>query len=631
MENQYNRKIRNRLLFLILGASTLVLMVLGFATYYFSFDLMSNVVEEMNRDEVELAVTKIDRWIEQKKNIVDIVADVEGRNINTPHELVSYLRDVQFKFSAKAIFVAYQKNGAFVSSDSWEPPTDWDPREREWYKQAIALEEAIVTTPYEDATYPHERVLTIAKAIRNKDGMQGVVGVDVSMDSIRLIMDNMDLGKYSRAYLLSDSGDVIEAPVRTRGKSVEKPKQANIKDFIDSGESLKTYFDWEYRVFAKVQGAPLIVVLHFPLAEVHSQLEKLSYIFSLGALGSLLVLALVVLGVSTLIARPVLSLAEGAKQIADGNFRHRLTITTKDELGFVSHRFNLMAEELLEKDLIRSTFGRYVSPEAVNEILSGKMALGGEKRLVSVMMCDLRGFTAFSEKADPEKLVSLLNDYFTRMDSIIRANGGSINRYLGDGILALFGAPVMLENSGLASIKAALAMRDELKEFNASSGTNFELGIGIHTGVAIVGNIGSKTHTEYTVIGDVANLACRIESLTKLYGETILVSEAVSALLPQGMYRMKIVDKVRVFGKAEPVMLLSPHLKEGANDAMLDKTRIIVETYLQGNFGHAAELILCLDDSHKTAHLDILLRRCQNFMLQAPKSWDGVFTFSSKE
>lgn len=619
------------MLLLILGAATIVLMILVFATYFFSFNLMSEVVEQKSRDEVELAVSKIERWIEQKKNIADIVAKVESRNINTVHELVSYLRDIQFEFGVKAIFVAYNNDGAFVSSDNWEPPSDWDPRERDWYKEAISSNETIVTTPYDDASNLHDKVITFAKAIRDKSGVQGVVGIDVSIDSILLIINEMKIGKYSRPYLLTESGEVIEAKaLLVRGRGAEMPKLDNIREFIDTGEALKTYVDGEYRVFARVEGAPLIVVLHYPLAEVHSQLENLSYIFAFGSFGALLVLALVVLGVSNLIASPVLSLAEGAKQVAEGNFKHRLPITTKDELGFVSHRFNLMVEELLEKELIRSTFGRYVSPEAVNEILSGKMTLGGEKRLVSVLMCDLRGFTAYSEKADPEKLVSLLNDYFTRMDSVIRANGGSINRYLGDGILALFGAPVVLENSGLSSIRAALAMRDALKEFNAETGTSFELGIGIHTGVAIVGNIGSEAHTEYTVIGDVANLASRIESLTKLYGETILVSEAVSALLPQGMYHMKMVDKVRVFGKVEPVMLFSPHQKESIDDVSVSKTKTIVETYLRGNFGHAAELILCLDESDKTPHLNILLERCQAFMQQAPSSWDGVFTFGSK-
>lgn len=625
----FTGKIRNRLLLHVLGVVGVVLFALAFATYHSSFSLLDEMTEEKSRDEVELAVEKIERWMAQRRSALEVLAHVEERNLAKSHEQQAYFLDVANQFGERAVYFA-SAEGSVISSDGWEAPDGWDPRSRPWYQAAIASDNSIVTNPYADASPPYQKIITFAAAIRQRGEVRGVIAMDASIDSVLAIVNQLRIGDFSRAYLLFEKDGVVADDAIFGMHSDNEIKRTWLNDFLVSGEKLKVYVDDEYRVFARIADTGMIVALHLPLSSINSALMELTYIFGFGSIAALLVLAFAVSFVSAVIARPILSLADGAKKIAAGDFAQRLAISTKDEIGLVTHRFNFMAEGLQEREVIRSTFGRYVSPEAVREILDGKMELGGEKKLVTVMFCDLRNFTSYAERCDPERLVETLNKYFTQMDAVIRRHGGSINRYLGDGILALFGAPTMLENSASAAAEASLAMVDALQEFNVQQGTEFGLGIGIHTGVALVGNIGSLEHTEYTVIGNVANLAARIEALTKVYGETIVVSEAIAALLPTGVFESKLLDRVRVFGKKDSVTLYALSRAQDADLRTKELTAKIVETYLQGNFVTAAQCILQIDKELRTAHLQLLLERCQELAQDDAGDWDGAYTYRSK-
>jgi len=625
----YNRKIRNKLLLLVLGSTAFVLFGLAFATYYNSFQILYATTEEKSHDEVEIAVKNIESWIALRRGVTEMIAKVESRNSISDVKQQLYLQDIASVYSAKSIYIAKQNDGSLVSSDQWEPPEEWDARKREWYIDAVNAKSSIVSTPYTDDSPPYEKIITIASAIRERGKVKGVVALDTPINSILSILNDLKVGKYSRAFLIDSSNDKNVGEIIYGEKKNDLINSRFLKDFISSDVSFKSYVDDQYRMFSRIGDSNLIIVFHLPVSEVHSQLERLTRVFGFGILAALAILGIAVACISTLIARPILSLAEGTLQVASGNYEFRLPITTKDELGLVTDRFNLMAEELKEKEVIRNTFERYVSPEAVEEILSGKTALGGEKKLVSVLISDLRGFTEFSDNNDPEYLVELLNKYFTLMEGIIRKHGGSINRYLGDGIFALFGAPNILENSALSSVQAGIEMRMELRSFNKEHGTSFDLGIGINTGVAIVGNIGSLDHTEYTVIGDAANLASRIESLTKVYGESILIADSSAALLPKGMFNKKLIDKVRVLGMTEPVVIYS--VNEITFDSEDDSAvRQIVDLYLNGKFDQAMKRIKMLDSHLRNTHIDLIFSRCKE-MVELPQSdWDGAYTMTHK-
>lgn len=209
---------------------------------------------------------------------------------------------------------------------------------------------------------------------------------------------------------------------------------------------------------------------------------------------------------------------------------------------------------------IRMAFSKYVSKDVVNEILKneGAIELRGQKLHMSVYFSDIRGFTSFSEKMDPVELSELLNKYFTPMSAIITKHRGTIDKYIGDAIMAMFGAPINYKNHAQKACEAALECTEALKilnsEFAKRNWPEIKIGIGINTGYMNAGNIGSETIQNYTVIGDSVNLASRIESLTKEYGVSIIISEYTYNEVRE-FFVCKELDQVRVKGKEQPIRI----------------------------------------------------------------------------
>jgi adenylate cyclase len=211
----------------------------------------------------------------------------------------------------------------------------------------------------------------------------------------------------------------------------------------------------------------------------------------------------------------------------------------------------------VEKDRVKQAFSRYVSKDVAEEILKGELFPRiGERRQVTVLFSDIRGFTQMSETMPAEEVVILLNDYFSEMVEAVFAEGGTVDKYIGDGLMALFGAPVSQLDHADRATKAALRMRQGLSRINnrrmSQGKPPLKIGIGIHTGECIIGNIGAEQRLDYTAIGDTVNTASRIESLTKEYGVDIVLSSQTRALLgPQT--ETKILAPARVKGKTAPL------------------------------------------------------------------------------
>ncbi|MFH1595516.1 MAG: CHASE2 domain-containing protein, partial [Pseudomonadota bacterium] len=222
-------------------------------------------------------------------------------------------------------------------------------------------------------------------------------------------------------------------------------------------------------------------------------------------------------------------------------------------LGITMQRF--LAEER-ERLRIRKAFESYVAPAVVQEMLKHPEALrlGGERRVITVLFTDIRGFTTMSEGLDPEALVKLLHDFLNPMSNIIIDQGGTIDKYMGDAIMALFGAPLEQPDHARQACRAALQMEDTLEELNrqwAKQGRPpLRIGVGVNSGPAAVGNMGSDRLFDYTAIGDNVNLASRLEGLTKYYGTNILISQATAEALENG-FILRDVDRVKVKGKAQ--------------------------------------------------------------------------------
>ena len=265
---------------------------------------------------------------------------------------------------------------------------------------------------------------------------------------------------------------------------------------------------------------------------------------------------------SKIILTPLEQLTQAAHRIKDGDYKTRVGVVTADDFGVLADSFNDMADSLAEKEFMRDTFGKVVDPEVRDYLMSGAgkeslgQALGGQTREVTVLFCDIRSFTAMSEKMQAAEVVSLLNRYFTALGKCITVHHGIINKYIGDAIMAIFGAPVESENSAQDAFDAALDMRKALVQVNqefASEGLpQLRFGIGIHTGPVFAGTIGAENRMEYTVIGDTVNTASRLESLCKTYSTDLLISEASAEKIN---HDLKFIDNAQIRGKTEAMTI----------------------------------------------------------------------------
>jgi len=255
-------------------------------------------------------------------------------------------------------------------------------------------------------------------------------------------------------------------------------------------------------------------------------------------------------------SRPIKKLQESSRALGRGDFDQRVQVRRNDELGDLALAFNEMAAGLSERERIREAFGKYVTPEIRDEILSGRIPLDGERRMATVLFSDLRDFTPYVEEHAPEEAIKGLRAYFTAMQRAIDQNGGLVLQYVGDEIETVFAVPVWYEDHAERAIRAALDMRAGLEELNRKRTLQglvpFRHGIGIHTGEVLAGNTGSEDRLSYTLIGNTVNLTSRIEGLTKVFNCDILASEETVRHLT-GSFKLKKEPPQMVKGYSRPI------------------------------------------------------------------------------
>ena len=305
---------------------------------------------------------------------------------------------------------------------------------------------------------------------------------------------------------------------------------------------------------------PVTVALARPLraelAAAHALEKQLAAI----ALAALVVATLLAFWLARSVSEPVRLLAAHTRVIGAGDYVTRLAVNRVDELGHLADSLNAMSTGLAERDRVRDLLDKNVSPEVAAQLMREGAALGGEEREVTILFADLRGFTTLSEKLGPPALLALLNRYLDRMSAEIEREGGVIDKFIGDAIMALFGAPVAQGDAADRALLAALAMERALATLNtelaAEGRPPLALGIGINTARVVAGNIGSHRRLNYSVIGDGVNVAARLQSLTRTpeYRTNILVSTATLAAA-HGQYLTRALGEVTVKGRTEPVVL----------------------------------------------------------------------------
>jgi adenylate cyclase len=266
---------------------------------------------------------------------------------------------------------------------------------------------------------------------------------------------------------------------------------------------------------------------------------------------------------SKTLSRPLKHLAAAAGRIEAGEFEVNLEAKTHDELGLLTRSFVSMGKGLAERERLKDTFGRFTNREIAERALRGELTLGGETKQVTVFFSDIRGFTEISEKMEAQELVRFLNDYMTRMVDCVNKTGGVVDKFIGDAVMAVWGAPVSAGSpakDAFNCVKTALMMRASLQKLNRDRDgeglSRIRIGCGINTGDVVAGQIGSSQRMEYTVIGDTVNLASRTEALNKPFHTDILITENTWKLL--GSYLVtEEMPPVSVKGKEKPVRMFA--------------------------------------------------------------------------
>ena len=348
------------------------------------------------------------------------------------------------------------------------------------------------------------------------------------------------------------------------------------------------------------------------------------------------------------ITRPVYRLLEGTRDVEAGRFDKSIPVTTRDEIGQLSIAFNGMIERLRNNERIREIFGKYIDPRVAQDLLDqpAVVATQGQRRVMTVMFCDMKGFTTLSEGVTPQGLVKIMNRYLSMMSEPIRSHRGIIDKYIGDAIMAYWGAPFVEEAdqahfaclAAMDMVERVGALRQELPELLGvrTIPMQCDIRIGIATGEALVGSIGSEFMMSYTVMGDTVNLASRLEAANKVYGSQCLVSGATVAAAKDAAIEVREIDRVVVLGQSQPQVIFEIMGRRGelASNAMLLRTR-----YAEGLTAYRAE---CWDEARTAFNAGLaavpddgpsmmFVKRIDDLQKNGPPAnWDGSWRLDRK-
>ncbi|MBP9888020.1 MAG: HAMP domain-containing protein [Leptospiraceae bacterium] len=258
------------------------------------------------------------------------------------------------------------------------------------------------------------------------------------------------------------------------------------------------------------------------------------------------------------LTNPILKLVDASHEVELGNYHVNLPVGAHDEIGILTNSFNSMTKGLDEREKMKDAFGKFVNKDIAELAMKGEIKLGGERKYCAIFFSDIRSFTSISEKLEPEEVVEFLNQYMTEMVKCITNTHGIVDKFIGDAIMATWGALHQDENAVENAINGTLMMRTALLKFNKGRGSDkkpiIQIGSGINSGFVISGQIGSNERLEYTVIGDAVNLASRIEALNKPFGTDILISEEAYSKVSH-IFHVEKMQSIKVKGKEEPQII----------------------------------------------------------------------------
>ena len=511
-------------------------------------------------------------------------------------------------------------------------------------EQALALRRMIIAKmqmPPDDAAFAERKKIYEAKGAEvDKEAQAARTLINAIIDDTSTDSDNAKLGRIDdriehvnsdlRRYLSEEYAKVLPL--------LEARKFADAMESLTRSDMLRDEFSQKVE---EIRMDMMAQVRADAKATMRDQTTAITISVILTVLASILGL-LFSLFISTGITKPVRRLLDGTRAVEAGRLDGSIDVTTRDEIGQLTTAFNKMVEQLRLKEQLRETFGRYVDPRVVEGLIDRQSptATDGERRVMTVLFCDMKGFTSLSEGMTPQGLVKVMNHYLSTMSGPIRSHRGIIDKYIGDAIMAYWGPPFTehSEQARLACLAAVemadrgKALRTELPELLGvrTVPSDCEVRIGIATGEVLVGSIGSEFMMSYTVMGDAVNLASRLENANKIYGSHSLASEA--AVMAAGdAVESREVDRLVVVGQTHPEAVFEIIGRAGE---LTEKQRELLARYAEGLAAYRAHR---WDDARRAFQAALeaipgdgpsmaMAQRVENFQTNPPPAdWDGAW------
>ncbi len=455
--------------------------------------------------------------------------------------------------------------------------------------------------------------------------------------------DNVDLGRVdARLQLLQEERlrqhKVREEMLAAFGAGDDKTFRIRLSDADKIREVIDKKLD-------ESQDHMRDLVHHATVETINEQKEVVR--ISVIALGIAVVVGLMFAGVVTVnLVRPVRRLVSATEDVEQGKLETEVPVTTRDEIGKLTKSFNHMVKELRVKAQIRETFGKYVDPRIVQGLIERPDLAGiqGERRVMTVLFCDMKGFTSASEGMTPPTLVKVINQYLTTVSQPVRTHDGIVDKYIGDALMAYWGPPFIdSEQQARLACEAALDQMAGMEEFRRGlveligvkrGLPDVDVRIGIATGDVVVGNIGSDVAMSYTLIGDTVNLASRLEGASKAYGTRVLLNANTAERVRDSM-ALREIDAILVVGKSEPERIFELLGRLGQIPVAVEEgaARFAegLEAYRAGVWDKArASFEACLKAIPGDKPSTVFLARIERLRANPPADWNGIWALSEK-
>ncbi len=520
-----------------------------------------------------------------------------------------------------------------------ELPAGYDARERPWFQQAAKSNEAVWSKVYRWNDGTVGLTLSLAAHSSTTGEVVGVFTADFALKAVGDFLQSLAGGSARVLILVTPDGQLMGDSSTLGGTTAVASTLAALPVATsDLKTDVPVGFSFEYEgnrmigVARRLEPTPgFACVAVFAAGEQEFFGSVMNNVRSTAILGlvALFSAAAITFLLAARLARPLAVISEDLKRIARFELqRVGPSPSSVREIAIVGESVERMKAGL-------RSFGRYVPTALVRNLLSkGHDAeIGADERELTILFADLAGFTTLSEKLTPSQTVDEMSEFFQLATEAVESHKGTLDKFLGDGLLAFFNAPLDVPDHAVKACLAAMEIRDRLaaaEPARAAQGRpQMRIRLGLNTGEVLVGNIGTEERFAYTVIGDNANLASRLEGLNKLYGTVILVSEAVRRATGES-FAWRQIDRVAVVGRDEPTtvheLLGAPAMITPEQIALRDAYEAAMESYYSGNFEEALRRLNAIRSSHPNdMAARVLAERCSALMEEPPQNWNGVF------